>query len=271
MQTQGGFIKMSPTEFSGWLGRQKVSRVVQRVQLHHTYEPSYRHFNATNHFARQQSMKEYHLSRGYDDIAQHFTIFPDGEVMTGRPLGKIPAGIKGGNQGAVCIEVFGCFDAGRDAMSTAQRDAVVTVTAALLLHFGLNPRTAVTYHAWWTADGRQLGDYDKYHSCKTCPGTAFFGGNTRAAYNNNLLPLLQAAVKGEPELTETQVRAVVRDEFEKLMQDRGQANEHDWAKAGMIELAAMGVTDGQRPQAFMTREEAWTMAHRIIKRVISEQ
>ena len=41
-----------------------------------------------------------------------------------------------------------------------------------------------------TAKGENLGDYIKGKSAKTCPGTNFFGGNTVAAYKNNLMPLL---------------------------------------------------------------------------------
>ena len=52
--------------------------------------------------------------------------------------------------------------------------------------------TAVQYHAWWTADGKSLGDYIKGKSAKTCPGTNFFSGNTRAAYKKNLRPVIES-------------------------------------------------------------------------------
>ena len=35
-----------------------------------------------------------------------------------------------------------------------------------------------------------LGDYIKGQSCKSCPGTNFFGGNTKKAFEENLLPLI---------------------------------------------------------------------------------
>lgn len=36
-----------------------------------------------------------------------------------------------------------------------------------------------------------MGDYDPSKSVKTCPGTNFFGGNTRGAFEKNLLPLIE--------------------------------------------------------------------------------
>lgn len=200
MESKYGFTKLSTDELPAWLDKQKTGRAVTRVQLHHTWSPSYKHFTGANHFARQQAMKEAHLARDFSDIAQHFTIFPDGALVTGRPLSKAPAGIVGGNTGAVCIECFGNFDRGGDAMTDLQADAIVQTVAVLCKHFGLDPAKAVTYHAWWTADGKYLGDYSPARSAKSCPGTAFFGGSTRAAYNKNLLPRITAAMKGEDDM-----------------------------------------------------------------------
>ena len=85
-------------ELKAWLAAQSVSRKITTVQLHHTYSPSYKDFNGSNHAALQSGMKSYHVkSRGFSDIAQHFTIFPDGKVMTGRSLDRAAAGIIGCN------------------------------------------------------------------------------------------------------------------------------------------------------------------------------
>lgn len=221
MESKYGFTKLSTAELPAWLAKQKTGRAVTRVQLHHTWSPSYKNFNGSNHFARQQAMKEAHLARDFSDIAQHFTIFPDGALVTGRPLSKAPAGIVGGNTGAVCIECFGNFDRGGDAMTDRQADAIVQTVAVLCQHFGLDPAKAVTYHAWWTADGKYLGDYSPARSAKSCPGTAFFGGSTRAAYNKNLLPRIAAAMKGEDEMkvyaTLAELPAWAQPTFKKLI------------------------------------------------------
>lgn len=196
MKTQSGFTLMTAAEFEGWITSQRVTRGIQLVQLHHTWSPAYAQFTGSNHFSLQSGMKSYHLSIGYADIAQNLTIFPDGQVMTGRSLNTAPAGCVGANSNGICIENVGNFDAGGDTMTDAQKDAIVRVTAALLRKFGLSSESGVTYHAWWTEGGASLGTYIAGKSCKTCPGTAFFGGNTRASYDKHLKPLLQAAMSG---------------------------------------------------------------------------
>ena len=197
MKTNNGFVMLSPTEVPAWLDGQKVARQILRVQLHHTWLPDYRHFAGNNHFTRQAAMRESHLARGFSDIAQHFTVFPDGMIVTGRALGSDPAGVIGANKGAVCVECFGNFDAGQDSMTTVQASAVVQLTAALCNRFALSPETSITYHAWWTSHGVALGDYIPAKSAKTCPGTAFFGGNSKAAFHKYFLPRVIAAMKKE--------------------------------------------------------------------------
>ena len=138
-------------------------------------------------------MKNYHTeTRNYDDIAQQFTIFPDGKICTGRDINEAPAGIYGANSIGVCVECLGNFDKGGDSMTDAQKNAIIAVTRILLDKFGLNAKTGVTYHAWWTSGATALGTYIAGRSIKTCPGTNFFGGNTREAYEKNLLPLIEA-------------------------------------------------------------------------------
>lgn len=224
METKSGFTLLTVAELPAYLDKQKVGRAVTRVQMHHTWAPSYKHFDGANHFARQQAMRDAHLARGFADIAQHFTIFPDGSIVTGRSLSKSPAGIVGANTGAVCIECFGNFDRGGDQMDARQADAIVKTVAALCTRFNLDPASAITYHAWWTESGQYLGDYSPAKSAKTCPGTAFFGGNTRAAYVKNLLPRITAAMEGDEDMkTYTKLSELptwARPTFEKLI-DRG--------------------------------------------------
>lgn len=197
MQSQDGFTMMTSQEFPGWLACQKVARPVKRIQWHHTWAPDYAGFNGKNHFARQKAMKDYHMKHnGWGDIAQQFTIFPDGAIVTGRPLSAVPIGIKGGNTGGICIENFGNFDIGGDVMRAEQKEALLTVTALLLRRFSLTPESGVTYHGWWSAAGICLGDYVPGKSIKTCPGTNFMGvGNTKSAYLHSIAPLLREKMK----------------------------------------------------------------------------
>lgn len=199
-----GYKLMNVSEFKNYLDSLNITRRITLVQLHHTYSPSYSQFTGNNHMALQKSMRDYHVKeRGFADIAQTFTIFPDGKICTGRDINKAPAGIYGANSTGVCIECVGNFDKGGDTMTEAQKNAIVSVTRMLLDRLKLNARTGVTYHAWWSEGGTNLGTYNKARSAKTCPGTGFFGGNTRDAYEKNLMPLIESYGKEEKKILET--------------------------------------------------------------------
>lgn len=183
----------SVKEFKSYMEKLSVTRKINIVQLHHTYSPAYKEFNGKNHIELQQGMKNYHVrTRNCTDIAQTFTIFPDGKICTGRDINVAPAGVYGANSNGICIECVGNFDKNGDTMTEAQKNAIVGVTKILLDKFGLNAKTGITYHAWWTSGGTSLGTYIAGRSAKTCPGTNFFGGNTRAAYEKNLMPLIES-------------------------------------------------------------------------------
>jgi hypothetical protein len=171
-----------------------VGRVITTVQLHHTWIPNYSHFKHDNHIALQESMdRNAKEERGFSEIAQHFTVFPDGYIVTGRSLEISPAGIKGANTGAICIEVLGNFDVGNDVMTDLQKEAVVQLTAFICAkEIGAMPdKRNVVYHHWFDlGSGKRTGGVG---STKSCPGTAFFGGNTEADFDKNLKPLLVEA------------------------------------------------------------------------------
>lgn len=198
METKYGFTKMSASAFSAWLGGLRLSRTILTIQQHHTYLPSYVHFTGDNHFERQKAMKDHHIrSNGWKDIGQHFTIFPDGSILTGRSLEIAPACIFGQNAHAICLEHFGNFDAGADQMTRQQQESIIAVTAALCRRFNLQPSTtSIVYHHWFDL-GTGLRNNGTRNN-KSCPGTAFFGGNKVLDCQNNFLPLLQAALQGNP-------------------------------------------------------------------------
>ena len=179
-------------EFKSYMSALKVTRNIKRVQLHHTWSPSYKNFTGNNHQTLQKNMQNYHVgSCGWADIGQHFTIFPDGVIMTGRSMNSSPAGIANANTGGICVECIGNFDKGGDVMTEAQKNAIVGAVKVLLDRFGLSASGGVTYHAWWSGGGTNLGTYVAGKSQKTCPGTNFFGGNTKEAYEKNLRPLVE--------------------------------------------------------------------------------
>lgn len=195
MNSKYGFTLFTIDEFEKWLNGLSVARTIRYVQEHHTAIPGYAHFTGSNHFERQKAMKDYHVvNNGWSDIAQQFTTFPDGTIMTGRSLEKTPSGIKGFNTYAICIEHFGNFDKGKDVMRKEHAETIVRMTAALCKKFNIPVDTDhVVYHHWFDLNsGKRTNGAG---STKTCPGTGFFGGNMVKDAEANFIPLVKSALK----------------------------------------------------------------------------
>lgn len=197
MQTKYGFTSYSIGEFESWLGGVSIARSISYIQEHHTWLPSYAQFNGSNHFELQRNMKHHHVANnGWSDIGQHFSIFPDGTILTGRNLNNTPACIYGNNARAVCFESVGDFDAGRDQMTQAQRASILRSCAAFLKKIPAIRRNddGIVYHHWFDLNtGRRTNGGG---STKSCPGTAFFGGNTVSDFKAHFLPEVLAALGG---------------------------------------------------------------------------
>ncbi len=191
MKQQGKFILLSLKEFAGWLKLKQVTRQITLIQNHHTYQPNYSSFEGNNHFQLLIGMESYHIHcAGMAQIAQNFTIFPDGLIAVCRDLNTSPAGIYGANSSGICIESVGNFDVDHDQMTEAQKDAIIGVNALLCLKFDLPADTnSIVYHHWFDLDtGRRTNG--SFGNVKTCPGTNFFGGNTVQAAKENFIPLI---------------------------------------------------------------------------------
>ena len=192
MKTQNGFTLLeNKKDVKNWLAKQKVTRTITRLQVHHMDAPSYSTWEKTDkkvftepHFGRTQSLNDYGkrtwgsgASDGHGHyIAQHFNVFPDGKITTGRNLNSTPIGIRGWNTNAICIEIYGKFDKGHDVMNTKQKEAVIYLYGELCKRFNIPVDTKhIRPHCWFTARGIYLGKYNPSRSAKTCPGTNFWG------------------------------------------------------------------------------------------------
>ena len=214
MKTQSGFTLLeTEKEFKEWLDKQHPTRKITRLQVHHMALPDYSTWNNTDkrvygdnrELGRTLALDAYgkqtwHSSDGYGHyIAQHFSIFPNGKITTGRNLNSTPIGIAGWNSNAICVEIYGNFDKGQDIMTKEQRKAVIFVYALLAEKFNIPiSSNHIRPHAWFTSGGTCLWDYYPTKSRKSCPGTNFMGfGNTKKAFENNFYPLLKAYKYGE--------------------------------------------------------------------------
>lgn len=128
-----------------------------QLHIHHTWRPRKRDFTGANHEALQAGMENYHRNtNGWDDIAQHVTLFPDGTFLTGRPFGKMPISIKGWNTGAFAVEMIGDFDSGQDKLQGNQKEAIIELSRYFRKRFG---ESSIKFHN----EGPNV--------TKTCPGS----------------------------------------------------------------------------------------------------
>lgn len=191
MKNKFGFYSFDIDEFTDWIKLKKIGRTITKIQLHHTYIPDYKNFTGVNHFELQQAMKNHHInSNGWGDIGQHYTVFPDGLILTGREIERTPACIYGQNSGSVCIENLGNFDKGKDLMSKEQRKSILLLTALLCNKFNIPVTTDfVVYHHWFDLVTGVRNNGTKNN--KSCPGTAFFGGNKVKDCDENFIPAVK--------------------------------------------------------------------------------
>lgn len=134
--------------------------------LHHTWKPTHRSFNGSNHIAIQQGMYNHHVNTNkWDNIAQHLTLMPDGTWVTGRPMNQMPISIYGKNKvGALMVEMVGNFDIegspgaaynnlGYDKLEGDQKVSILTV-----IKYFVDRKKPLILH--------------NEHANKTCPGTS---------------------------------------------------------------------------------------------------
>ena len=215
-----GFIRFDNIdEFESYIKNLKIRRKIDGLQVHHMALPNYACFykskgTTEDELVRTINLDYYGKSKGWSCIAQHFNIFPNGKITTGRDINKTPVGITGWNTNKICIEIYGDFDKNKDVMKVEQKEAVIAVYAILCEKLNLTPSTStIRAHAWFTSGGTYLGDYYKDKSRKTCPGTNFMGfGNSRKAFVDNFYPLIKNYMSN---------RSILKEEKEKGNKEEG--------------------------------------------------
>ena len=231
MKKESGFILFDNiNEFEKYLNNENVTRKISRLQVHHMSLPNYHTWDTTDkriyknnrELGRTKALDDFGKNKwSYKDcnnhyIAQHFNIFPNGKITTGRSLNSKPIGITGWNDYAICVEIYGDFD--KDIMTSSQRESVIALYALFCKKFNLKPSTkTIRAHCWFTAGGTYLGDYYKNKSAKTCPGTNFMNfGNSRSAFINNFYPLIEGYLSNKKKDSDKFVKMVKNISHEKL-------------------------------------------------------
>lgn len=133
-----------------------------QAHMHHTWVPTHTHwYKMKNKMDVISGMWRYHTdTRGFNDIAQHATVDPEGYIWAGRSLLEPPASATNYNDSdndrihPFMFEIIGDFDKGRDKLEGAQLSTVnVLVNEVMLL---------------W---GSELKFHRDMTNQKSCPGT----------------------------------------------------------------------------------------------------
>lgn len=163
------FKAYTVNDYIKYLKDMNVTRTIKDIHLHHTYKPTKKDYeNAEDKERIIWGMWRYHTEeKGYNDIAQHVSISPDGLIWTGRDINVIPASIKGHNEHAFCIEMIGNFDYSVEKLNGKQYKTVIELIVALFDIFNTN---RLTFH--------------REHSNKTCPGSSISKADILEAVNN---------------------------------------------------------------------------------------
>lgn len=74
-----------------------------------------------------------------------------------------------------------------------------------------------------------------------------------------------AEMQGDEDMTESQVRQIVREELAAAQAARDKLPASDWAKDGLEKAKAAGITDGTRPRGWATREEVAIMVRKALE------
>lgn len=191
-------------EFNAFIqGIPTLTRDINNIQIHHTWKPRKTDYVGESTIV---GMWRYHTqTRGWDDIAQHFTVSPDGMIWDGRSLNWDPAGIAGHNEGSLMFEMIGDFDKGEEVLEGRQLEAVTKAVKICMKRFNITLDDLV---------------FHREYSSKTCPGS----GISKAWF---LEQIQKADVKGISTNYPSDI-AEWKQEAVDWMYDQGLLTSNDW-------------------------------------------
>ena len=87
-----------------------------------------------------ETMRQWHLKRGWKDIGYHYVIYIDGSVHKGRPIEQVGAHTSGQNTGSIGICYVGGVEKDgktpKDTLNELQETAMVNLIKALREQYG---------------------------------------------------------------------------------------------------------------------------------------
>ena len=160
---------------------------------------------------------------------------------------------RSGNDTHISFEI--CEDSLTDrAYFQATYQAAVELTAYLCKRFGLNPLAdgVVLCHSEGYKRGIASNHADVMH----------WWGRYGVSMDNFRRDVAEKMKGGERDLTEQEVRAIIREELAAAQAARDKLPASDWAAEKLKQAKAAGITDGTRPQSFATRQEVALMVQK---------
>lgn len=130
-------------------------RKIDKIIIHCSATPEGRHVTV-------ETIRNWHLKRGFSDIGYHYVIYLDGSVHTGRPLELPGAHTTGQNAHSVGICYVGGCDKNlnpKDTRTAAQEAALVKLTRDLKTRF---PGASVHGHREFAAKACPSFDVQKW-------------------------------------------------------------------------------------------------------------
>ena len=201
-------------------------------------EPSSRHWNQGGVGACVHAM----IGKAADGSVAVYQTLP--WTMRGWHCGR------SGNDTHISFEI--CEDGLTDkGYFQATYQAAVELTAYLCRRFNLNPLAdgVVLCHSEGYKRGIASNHADVMH----------WWGRYGVSMDNFRRDVAEKMKGGERDLTEQEVRAIIREELAAAQAARDKLPPSDWAKDGLEKAKAAGITDGTRPRGFATREEVALM------------
>jgi hypothetical protein len=153
------FKQLDREQFAALLDKFPFTRKINAVHMHHTWQPNHAQYKGHETIV---GMWRFHTeTNGWQDIAQHITIAPDGSIWLGRNWNLPPASASGHNgnstAGPFMFEMIGNFDRGNDPFEGEQRKTTLEVIAMIQRKFQLPPESLMFHNTM---------------SSKTCPGNS---------------------------------------------------------------------------------------------------
>lgn len=152
------FRRLTPSEFDAQVRNFNWMRRIWRIDLHHSVDLPHADYQGLATIERMQRANV--VDGGFDDIAQHVSVAPDGVIWTGRNWNTDPASVGYGmNAGVFMVKAIGNFDFGHDRLDGRQLEVVVHVINSVQQNFRL-PVQTLLFH-------REVPQ-----TAKTCPGSS---------------------------------------------------------------------------------------------------